>query len=338
MKTGKLPENVLKRAVFRQLDLKREDVISRMGVGVDSAVLKAEPDEAVIFSSDPVIWQDDSCDGKRTVFSVCNDLACTGARPVGLLLTALLPVDIQEIQIRTMVKKIAEVCEPMGIQILGGHTEITPAVNRPVISVTGVGKAKEQNLISSGGAKAGDDILVTKWIGLEGTFRIARRKEDELAVRYPLYMIREAASYDRYLSVLPEAEIAVEAGVHSMHDISEGGIFGALWELAESSGTGLEIYLKKIPIRQETVEICNFYGLNPYQLVSGGSMLMAAADGNGLVHRLEQAGIPAVIIGRATEGNDRVILNGEEKRFLDLPQADEIHKIISDESQRTANE
>ena len=119
MKTGKLPENILKRAVFRQLDMKREDVLSQTGVGVDSAILKAEPDEIVVFSSDPVIWQDDSYDGKRVVFSVCNDLACTGARPAGLLLTALLPVDIQEIQIRTMVKKIAEECEPMGIQILG---------------------------------------------------------------------------------------------------------------------------------------------------------------------------------------------------------------------------
>ncbi len=331
MKTGKLPENILKRAVFRQLDMKREDVISRTGTGVDSAVLKLEPDEAVVFSADPVIWQNDDCDGKRVVFSVCNDLACTGARPAGLLLTALLPVDIQEIQIRTMVKKIVEVCEPMGIQIMGGHTEITPAVNRPVISVTGIGKRTEQELIPSGGTKPGDDILVTKWIGLEGTFRIARKREEELTARYPLYMIREAASYDRYLSVLPEAEIAMEAGVHSMHDISEGGVFGALWEFAEASGVGLEIYLKKIPIRQETVEICNFYGLNPYQMVSGGSMLMAAADGNGLVYRLEQAGIPAVIIGRATEGNDRVILNGEEKRFLDLPQADEIHKIMPDE-------
>ena len=146
-------------------------------------------------------------------------------------------------------------------------------------------------------------------------------------MRYPRHMIREAEEFDRYLSVLPEAELAAEAGVHAMHDISEGGVLGALWELAECSGVGLEIELKKIPLRQETVEICDFYGLNPYQMVSGGSMLMAAEDGNGLVHRLAQAGIPAVIVGKATTGNDRVILNGEERRFLELPQTDEIHKI-----------
>lgn len=326
MKTGKLPENVLKRSVFRQMHVKRDDVLFANGVGIDCAALRLEPEEAAVLSSDPVIWEDD-CDGKRAVFSVCNDLACAGARPAGLLLTALLPGNVEEQQIRVMVKGIADACEPLGLQILGGHTEVTSAVNRPVISVTGVGKVRMDRMISPGGAKPGDDILVTKWIALEGTFRIAKRKEEELAASYPRYMIREAAEFDRYLSVLPEAELAAEAGVHAMHDISEGGVFGALWELAECSGVGLEIELKKIPLRQETVEICDFYGLNPYQMVSGGSMLMAAEDGNGLVHRLEQAGIPAVIVGKATAGNDRVILNGEERRFLELPQTDEIHKI-----------
>lgn len=326
MRTGKLPENVLKRSVFRQMHVKRDDVLLANGVGIDCAALRLEPEEAAVLSSDPVIWEDD-CDGKRAVFSVCNDLACAGARPAGLLLTALLPGNVEEQQIRVMVKAIADACEPLGLQILGGHTEVTSAVNRPVISVTGVGKVRMDRMISPGGAKPGDDILVTKWIALEGTFRIAKRKEEELAVRYPRHMIREAEEFDRYLSVLPEAELAAEAGVHAMHDISEGGVLGALWELAECSGVGLEIELKKIPLRQETVEICDFYGLNPYQMVSGGSMLMAAEDGNGLVHRLAQAGIPAVIVGKATAGNDRVILNGEERRFLELPQTDEIHKI-----------
>ena len=327
MKFGKLPENMLKRSVLRQIGSGREDVLSRAGVGADFAALKVGAEEAVILTSDPVIWEGDS-DGERAVHAVCNDLACAGAEPAGLLLTALLPEDLKEPQIRGMVQKIASVCEPLGIQILGGHTEITSAVKRPVISVTGVGKAALQKLIPSGGAKPGDDILVTKWIALEGTFRIAKRREEELSARYPRFLIREAAGFDRYLSVLPEAEIAAEAGVHTMHDISEGGVFGALWELAESSGVGLEIDLKKIPLRQETVELCDFYGLNPYQMVSGGSMLMAAADGNGLAHRLRQAGIPAALVGKATAGNDRIILNGEERRFLDLPQTDEIHRIF----------
>lgn len=113
-----------------------------------------------------------------------------------------------------------------------------------------------------------------------------------------------------------------------MHDITEGGVFGALWELAESSGVGLEIDLKRIPIRQETVEICEFFGLNPYQLISSGSLLMVSDDGFGLVRSLEERQIPAAVIGRVCDGNDRIVINGEERRFLEPPKADELYRVI----------
>jgi hydrogenase maturation factor len=113
-----------------------------------------------------------------------------------------------------------------------------------------------------------------------------------------------------------------------MHDVSYGGVFGALWEMAESAGVGLEIELKKIPIRQETVEICEYFDLNPYKLFSGGCMLMAAPDGNALAATLAEAQIPAVVIGKTTAGNDRVLLQGEERRFLETAQTDELHKIF----------
>ena len=129
------------------------------------------------------------------------------------------------------------------------------------------------------------------------------------------------------MSVLSEAAVAVRSGVSAMHDVTEGGIFGALWEMAEASGVGLEIDIKKIPIRQETVEVCEFFGINPYQLISSGCMLMAAEDGNMLVRELEKAGIPATIIGKATEGNDRVLINADEQRFLEPPKTDELYKV-----------
>ena len=129
---------------------------------------------------------------------------------------------------------------------------------------------------------------------------------------------------DRYLSVMPEAATAVKSGVGAMHDVTEGGIFGALWEMAEASGVGLEIDLKKIPIRQETVEICEFFDLNPYKLVSGGAAVMAAEDGNALVHAIRLAGGDATIVGKATDSNDRVLINGDERRFLETTQTDEL--------------
>lgn len=326
MKQGKLPENVLKRSVFRQLHMNREDVLLSAGVGEDCAVVSLEPDEVFVLSSDPVIWSDD-LDGRRAVHGTLNDLASSGAKPVGLMLTALLPPEIEEAQMRGMVKRIAGECEPLGVQILGGHTEITDAVNRAVISVTGVGKAKRDGVVSTGGAAPGDDIVVTKWIGLEGTARIARSHARELNTRYPMHLIEEAQGFDKYLSIIPEAATAVKSGVRAMHDVTGGGIFGALWELAEASDVGLDIDLKKIPIRQETVEVCEFFGLNPYQLVSGGSLLIAAKDGNALVMELQKAGIPAVVVGKAVEGNDRVAVNEEERRFLEPPRADEIYHI-----------
>ncbi|MCC8028403.1 MAG: AIR synthase family protein [Lachnospiraceae bacterium] len=327
MKHGKLPENILKRSVLRQFHAERADVLIGAGIGADCAAIRLEDGEMPVFCTDPVIWTDEA-DAKRVVHAVCNDLACAGAQPVGLLLTALLPPEPEEQEIRRMVQLIAAECETDGIQILGGHTEVTPSVICPVISVSGVGKVHQDNLILPGRVQPGEDILVTKWIGLEGTARIARRKEQELRQHYPAYMVEEAESFDRCFSVRPEAALAVKHGVTAMHDISEGGVFGALWELAESSGIGLEISLKKIPVRQETVEICNFFDINPYQLVSGGSMLMAAPDGDSLAQVLLAAGIPATVIGKAVPGHDRVILNDGERRFLERPGLDAIHEVI----------
>ncbi len=141
--------------------------------------------------------------------------------------------------------------------------------------------------------------------------------------------MEKAKALDVYIPVLSEAAVAVKSGVSAMHDVTEGGIFGALWEMAEASGVGLEIDLKKIPIRQETVEVCEFFGVNPYLLISSGCMLMAAKDGNYLARELEKAGIQATIIGKATTGNDRVLLNEDERRFLEPPKTDELYKVIS---------
>lgn len=258
-----------------------------------------------------------------------NDLASTGAEPIGIMLTVLLPENAEEKDLKTVMAQVEEACEKNHIQVMGGHTEVTKVVNQIVISVTGVGKAKEGRVISTAGVKPGMDIIVTKWIGIEGTAILAKEKEAVLRERYSQPFIDKAKELDRYISVLSEAATAVKSGVAAMHDVTEGGIFGALWEIAEASGVGLEIDLKKIPLKQETVEICEFFGINPYELISSGSMLMAAEDGNGLVMELEKAGIPAVVIGKATDSNDRVLLNEEERRFLEPPKTDELYKALS---------
>lgn len=326
MKVGKVSETVLKRSIFKQIHTKRDEVLLGAGVGEDCAAMKLSPGEVFVISTDPITGTVKDV-GMLAIQITANDLASSGAEPVGVMLTVLLPEEITEEDIREMMRQVEEACARFHIQVMGGHTEVTRAVTQPVISVTGVGKVREDRLVSTAGAKPGQDILVTKWIGIEGTSIIAKEKEEELLGRFSAAFVDTAKSFDRYLSVLPESAIAVEHGVSAMHDVTEGGIYGALWEVAEASGIGLEIDLKAIPIRQETVEICEYFELNPYYLISSGCMLMAADRGHDLARKLEASGIPAAVIGKATDGKARRIWNGGEESFLERPKPDELYKI-----------
>ncbi len=182
------------------------------------------------------------------------------------------------------------------------------------------GQEKKVPLPDSQMAGAEQDIVVSKWIGLEGTARLAGANYERLRQRLPARMIEEAAAFDRYLSVIPEAATAMKSGVCGIHAVSRGGIFAGLWEMAEEAGVGLEADLRKIPVRQETIEICEVFGENPYELLAGGCLIMTAEDGNALVEALLREGIPAVVIGRTTGGNDRVLYNEGRKQFLNKPR------------------
>lgn len=327
MKTGKASESVLKRSVFKQLHTKRDEVISAVGTGLDAAVLKLDADEMTVLSTNPVMGTLEEL-GEYGVLSVVSNLAAAGATPVGILLTILLPEKEDERTLKKIVAQAQEVCDRYQIQILGGHTEVTKAVNQPVLSLVAVGKAKKDSLCLSKGAKPGMDILIANWIALEGTVILAAEKEQELLTRYTAPFLDKTKALKKFLDIQKAAQIAAGHGVGAMKDGSRGGIFGTLWEFAEASGIGLEIDLKKIPIRQETVEVCEFLGVNPYELHAGGCLLMAAEDGNALVQALEREGIFATVIGKATAGNDRVLLNEEERRFLEPAKPDELLKFI----------
>ena len=326
MEVGKVPENVLKRSVLKKIFNKRPEVVLGAGIGEDCAAVQLAEDEQFVISSDPITGTVEDI-GKLAVQVTVNDLSAAGAEPIGILLTILLPEGTREIKLKQVMADVSAACTAANVQVMGGHTEVTKAVNQILLSVTGVGKVKAGRLISTAGAKAGMDFVITKWIGLEGTSIIAKEQEERLKEKLPVSLIRDAKNFDQLLSVQAEAAVAVEHGVKAMHDITEGGVFGALWEMSEASGVGCEIDLKKIPIKQETVEICEQFGLNPYKLISSGSMLMATEDGVGLVQALQQQGIHAVIVGKATDSNDRVILNDGERRFLEPPKVDDLYNV-----------
>lgn len=327
MKIGKLPEPVLIRSVLKRVNHRRDEVLVGPAVGQDCAALCVGPDEALVMSADPITGTTKDI-GSLSVYITTNDLAAAGAEPLGVMLTVMLPEAVEEPELRKMMEDVERTCAALNVEVLGGHTEITDVVKQALISVTGVGKIKKDHLTTLKGIEADQDLVVTKWIGLEATTIIAKEKEAELAARFSPKLIRIAKEFDQYLSVIPESRIAVEHGISAMHDITEGGIFGALWEMASGADLGVEIDLKKIPIRQETVEVCEFFNVNPYLIMSSGSMLIATKDGNGLVRRLEAAGIHAAVIGRTNNSNDRIIRNGEDVRYLDKPQTDELYKVI----------
>ena len=326
MKAGKLKESILKRSILKQLHTRKENVLAKPSVGGDFGALAVSEDLAVVISSDPITLTK-SMIGSSAIQAACNDVACSGAVPSGASITMLLPTSYNEEELRALMKDLDEACQRCGVDILSGHTEVTRAVKEPIVVATVIGTVQKKEMLHSGNVRPGMDIVATKWVGLEGTAILACEKEEELRSRYTQPFIDNAKVFGQWMSIIPEAAVAVKSGASAMHDVSEGGIFGALWELAESAGVGLEIDLKKIPIRQETVEISEFFDVNPYKLLSGGCLLIATEDGNGLVMELEKAEIPAVIIGKATDNNDRVLINEEERRFLETTQTDELYNI-----------
>lgn len=337
MKTGKISENVLKRSVLRQLKTERKEILNGAGVGSDCAIFSFS--DGVVIScvqeAAVAVKANAGCrpNGRTVRYTMAqliqkcvNNLAASGAEPVAAMITLLLPETMEEPELKALMAEAELKCSELSMAIAGGQTRVTGEVVSPVAVITGFGKG-----LPIKAAAPGQDVVLSKWIGLEGTAFLAQRCREELLARYPAYLVDEAAGFHSYLSVLPEAAAAVESGVCAMHDASEGGIFAALWELAEGAGVGLTIDLKKLPLRQETVEVCECCGVNPYRLLSGGCLIMTAEDGPGLVESLHARDIPAVVVGKVTDKSGRLILNEDEVRYMDRPGDDELYRVLRED-------
>lgn len=343
MKTGKISESILKRSVLKYCKTKREEVVKGAAPGVDCAFFTYPDRQGRDAGSQVPDCQDKVfCAATQTVslpviragcyavYAAVNAVAAGGGIPFAMQMALTLPEGTEESELKRIMQLTEEAAGICKVQIAGGHTEVTGAVKYPVISVTAFGYRMEAaDRVSRGLPAAGQAVVMTKWMGLEGTAVLAQEKEAELLERYPFPITTAAKGFEKYLPVLPEAATALKSGATAMHDMRNGGVFGGLYELAGRLGVGLSIDLKKIPVKQETIEICEFFDLNPYGLLSGGSLLIVAEDGDGMVKALQEAGIPAAVIGRTTDNNDKVLHNGEEIRFLEPARPDEIGKVIA---------
>lgn len=170
------------------------------------------------------------------------------------------------------------------------------------------------------------DLVMTKWIAMEATVVLVCDRRGELLRRFPAAFLRGAENLKNQISVAEDMRTVTCLGAEELYPLGEGGVFTALWKLAERLDAGMEVDLRKIPVKQETIEICEYFDINPYNVRSAGSLLAAAHEGAALAEALTREGIPAVVIGRLTDGNDRILWNDGNKRFLDRPQRDEMYK------------
>src|SRR5665647_826368 len=260
LKTGKLDSQLLKDIVFKNIKFKRKEVLTRAGIGEDCAVIDYGEYECVL-STDPITAAINEI-GRLAVHISCNDIASNGIEPLGIMLVVMLPVGTTEKEIEEMMRQAGEASEELGIEIIGGHTEITPAVNTPVIVSTAIGRGLKGQSQFAKSMKPGDIILMTKEAGIEGTGIIANDKEEKLKEFLDPKEINKAKEMLLQVSVVKEGVIAGSVGTRGMHDITEGGILGAVWEMCQIANLGAEIWEEKIPVSQVTKKICSFFEID----------------------------------------------------------------------------
>jgi len=321
MKIGKVPPEILAKCVFPFVGKQRQEVLVHSGLGEDCTVIDFGPHVAVA-SSDPITAADIQS-GHLAVFVSCNDIAACGAKPIGILVTLLLPPDADINILKGLMENIHAAASKIGIEVLGGHSEITSSVVKPIICSTAIGIAEKEKYVTSSGAKPGDDVIITKALGLEGSSILASDFEYFLKDKIPASFIHTAKNFINQISVIDEGLIAAGIGASAMHDITEGGILGAAFEVAEASGVGIEIFSEQLPIFEETEAICRAFDINPLGLISSGSMLICTPHGSKVIDALHQRGIPATIVGKIiTEG--KYLISQGKKTPLKPLERDEL--------------
>ncbi len=268
--------------------------------------------------------------GAYAMARAANNLAAKGAASFKMDIRFLVPVQTEQSGMEEMERSVRRAAEELPLEEWDVRMEPAFASAIPTVAVMAAGAVNPDGsgLRDENGPKAGWDLVLTGWAGLSGTCRILGEKEEELALRFSQAFLRQIGSYGACIFALKEIEAARNEGVSVIRQVPEGGILEALWDMAKETGLGISADMKKISVKQETIEICEYFRLNPYQLSSTGALLMAGERGEELADALREKGIHAAVIGRLTDGNDKIVRNGAEIRYIDRPVPDEIRKIL----------
>lgn len=319
MKTGKIPQNILRRSVLKHISSENSTVIEGPAYASDYARIAIDSG-CVVTSMQTVVDTDNLLDYSMrcAVERALNNLWLSDAKPFGVELSLTLSDRVSEKRLSEAMEHIDSICQRRGVQILGGNTLCSADISRSVISVCAMGHSASTQAVAKLSKREliGKDIIVAGNIAAEQCVKVTISKREELNTRLADWLLDAVVDMGDDLSINRAADISRNRCVY-MHDISSGGIFTALWEMGEHLDCGMEIDLHSILMRQEIIEVCEFFELNPYEMDSAGCILIVTDDSEGILSELSACDIRAARVGSITDSKARVILSGEEQRFLD---------------------
>lgn len=327
MEKGKLTIEQLKNIVFPYIGSKRSEVVVSAAIGEDCGVIDFSDDMCVI-STDPITGASKE-NGYLGVHVACNDIIASGGKPLGILVTLLLHVDVEEEDILNIVKGIDKASKELNIQIVGGHTEITDNVNESILSFTAIG-TKSKDSLKEKNIEALDEIILTKGGGIEGTAIIYNDYANYFRGHISSNLIEEGQNMINWLSVYKEGMLAIENGAKVMHDVTEGGVLGGLYELAETTNLGILIDESKIKLHESSLALVEiFEDLDLLRLISSGSLLIVASSDKNISKVLKDNGIDCEVIGTFTDKNEKLIKrNNGNIETIKEPKSDELWSIL----------
>jgi hydrogenase maturation factor len=329
---GKLPTDILARMLnaYTSFD---ERVKVGPAIGEDAAAVDMG-DRYLLLKTDPITFVAEDI-GTYTVRINANDIATMGGKPMWLLTSILLPENRTTSEVvEEIFRQLSSACKELGVSLCGGHTEITSGIDRVIVVGAMIGEVRKDGLITTGGARRGDDILLTKAIAVEGTSVIARRKGKDLEAVFGPGFVQRCKRFIEHpgISILKDAEIAGRYGdIHSMHDPTEGGLATGLSEVARAADVGLIVEEDCIPVFPECQTLCMHYGLDPLGLIASGSLLIAInpRDTEKVLEALNNNGVPARKIGKIMPKEHGLrIKRRNEVSELPVFDRDEITKIF----------
>jgi len=329
---GKIPIEILKEVVFKNLGATRSEVLLGPTAGVDGAVLNVGNKNAIV-SMDPITGAVERI-GWEAININANDVATFGVEPTFFFSCIMLPENADSKIVQTISSQMHNAAKELGIAIVGGHCESTPGLMNPIIVGCIMGLTEKGKYVTAAGAKSGDKLILTKSAGIEGTAILASDREVQLLKIFNPTLLESAKAFYKQISIVKDALTAYRVGgVHAMHDPTEGGILNGIHEMADAAGLGARILEEKITVEPETAKICRFYDIDPLQLISSGALLIAAEPGSAdkIVSSLCQEHIYADIIGEFNSNpNKRILIHKDDSaENLSRPVSDHLWMALS---------